>query len=110
MENNCQTSASYVRRLADFSERLSLRNFVIYYFHADWGCFGCWTITLKREHTAIKLIWDGRDKYLTIESSPFRNFSAPNEWKSDNAMTFPNNDEKSIFAYIEDYLSSKYPN
>jgi hypothetical protein len=31
----------------------------------------------------VRFWWDGRDKYLSVDASPTRFCSAPNEWKNE---------------------------
>ena len=49
---------------------------------------GCWQLIARKHHEAVRFFWDGRDGYITVESSPIRDSSAPNEWKQETAKGF----------------------
>jgi len=129
MESPAENAAKFVSELAALVNRLATRGIVVSALHTDWGGFGCWELLVQsgketaqlheelrrsnptRAHGAevVKCFWDGRDKFLTIEASPTRIHSAPNEWKRENVKGF----EKAgieLLQFVEDYLTKRFPN
>jgi hypothetical protein len=117
-----QSAAEFNRKLAQLSERLSASDVVVSRLHADWASFDCWQIEVQRGEEAeryhhgirgagpmqavgpqvFRCLWDGRDRYLMIHSSPTRALSAPNEWAKEDARRFDTADE--ALQYVEEYI------
>ena len=55
----------------------------------------------------VRVLWDGRDRFVTIQTSPTQFCSAPNEWTDEFARGF---DEAGadLLAFIEDYLTKRF--
>jgi hypothetical protein len=122
MQRVSQSAAEFNRKLAQVAERLSASDIVVAHLHADWGSFGCWHVEVQRGDAAeryrqgirgadpmqavgpdvLRCIWDGRDRYLMIHSSPTRALCAPNAWRQEDARGFETSDE--ALHYVEDYV------
>jgi hypothetical protein len=81
VERSSQHAAKFIRELSELAGRLAERDIVVGSLHAEYSHFGCWQIIARKHHEAVRFFWDGRDGYITVEGSPIRNLSAPNEWK-----------------------------
>jgi len=116
-----ESAAKFNRTLAQLSETLAAHDIVVSRLHADWSSFGSWELHVQpgfeadRYHKAaqvdprhtippnvLRCSWDGRDRYLMIESSPTRPLSAPNGWREEHAKGFDTSDE--AVQYLQDYL------
>jgi hypothetical protein len=125
MQRASEDAAQFNRTLAQLSERLAARDVVVSTLHAHWSDFGSWELQVQRGSEAdryqeaaridpghtippdvVRCIWDGRDQYLMIETSPCRPLSAPNEWRKDHAKAFDRSDE--AVEYLEDYLVRRF--
>jgi hypothetical protein len=123
MERPSQNAANFVRQLAELSYRLATKDIVVSSLHADWSSFGCWQLQAQRGSEAaryaealrsrdpmrapgpevVRVFWDGRDGVLSIEASPTRFCSAPNEWKPECSKGFDRTDD-GLYQFVEDYL------
>jgi hypothetical protein len=122
MQRLVDDAAEFNRKLAQLAERLSAADIVVSRLHADWASFGCWHIEVQRANeaeryqagirgadpmraigpTVLRCIWDGRDRYLMVHSSPTRALSAPNEWVQEDARAWETSDE--ALQYVEQYV------
>ena len=73
-------STEFLRELSAFAVSLAEGGLVIYAAHFDYGFFGSWQLQFGSPDTRFRLFYDGRDNYLSLERSPVRQSSAPNEW------------------------------
>jgi hypothetical protein len=124
VERASENAATFNRTLAQLSERLAARDIVVSTLHSDWSCFGSWELQVQRGSAAdryhevarldpghaippdvVRCIWDGREHYLMIETSPTRPLSAPNEWKEEYAKGFDTSDE--AVQYLQGYLERR---
>jgi hypothetical protein len=123
MDRPSQNAADFIRKLTEMVYRLAARDIVIASLHADWSSFGCWQLQAQRGAEAVRyaealrgrdpmrapgpevvrVFWDGRDGVLSVEASPTRFCSAPNEWKSECNKGFDRTDD-GLFQFVEDYL------
>ena len=88
MERPSQRAARFIKELSDVSERLAARDIVVGSLHAEYLSFGCWQLIAQKHQEAVRFFWDGRDGYITVESSPIRDSSAPNEWREETVKGF----------------------
>ena len=100
MGKSAEPSAVFVQELAGLCEEVAKQGFTIDELKALWGLFGSWSIIVIKGHQAIRFWWDGRDKYMTVEGSPKRNLSAPNEWK-DVCSAAPDDPRKWVIDYLK---------
>jgi hypothetical protein len=123
MDRPSQHAANFVRQLAELSYRLAAKDIVVASLHVDWSSFGCWQLQAQRGSETIhyaealrsldpmrapgpevlRIFWDGRDGVLSIEASPTRFLSAPNEWKPECSKGFDRTDD-GLYRFVEDYL------
>ena len=123
MNEHCQNAADFIRVLADLAYRLAAKDIVVGALSADWSSFGSWSLQAERgTETAryveglrsndplravgpevVRVFWDGRDGFLTVEASPTRFCSAPNEWKTEHTEKFRKFGEE-LIGFVEDYL------
>jgi hypothetical protein len=126
MDRPSQDAANFVRGLAELTYRLATKDIVVSSLHADWSSFGCWQLQAQRGTEAVRyaegllsrdplqavgpevvrVFWDGRDHVLTVEASPTRFCSAPNEWKVECTKGF-DNAGADLIRFVEDYLMKR---
>ena len=109
MERASQSAADFARRLADLAAELAKRDIVVGTLHADWSEFGSWTVIAHKHHEAVRFLWDGRDGYLTVEGSPVRNHSAPNEWREECVKGFDRVSGDDPVGFVAEYLQKRFP-
>jgi hypothetical protein len=127
MERSSQNAAAFVRRLAELTDRLAAKDIVVSSLHADWSGFGSWELQAQQGAQAeryrtgllssdpsravgpevLRVFWDGRDGILTVETSPTRFCSAPNEWKEECAKGF-GCESGDVLQFVEDYLTRRF--
>jgi hypothetical protein len=99
----------FVRTLAAFAERVAEKDIVIASLHIDYCFFGSWTLETWNNDEAVRFCFDDRDRVVTIESSPIRGLSAPNEWRKECEKEFPRGDiGDRPHRFIIDHLTSRY--
>jgi hypothetical protein len=125
MKRVSEEAADFHHRLAQLADRLAARDIVVARLHADWS--GSWEIHVERGDEAqryidglrgpnpmsavgpevLRFFWDGRDGLLTVETSPTRVLSVPNEWKFECGKSFdlPGNE---ALQFVEDYLTERF--
>jgi hypothetical protein len=123
MDDPSQDAAAFIRKLTEMAYRLAVRHIVVSSLHAHWSHFGSWELQTQREAEAVRyadailsqdptrtpgpevvrVFWDGRDGILSIEASPTRFCSAPNEWKEECSKGFDLMDDE-LIQFVEDYL------
>src|SRR6476469_11268648 len=125
MTHASDDAAKFNRTLAQLGESLAGCGIVVSRLHADWSSFGSWELQVQRGseadqyHEAARLdpghaippdvlrcFWDGRERYLMIETSPCRPLSAPNEWREEHAKGFDTSDK--AVQYLQDYLKRRF--
>jgi hypothetical protein len=125
MTRASEDAATFNRTLAQLSESLAACDIVVSRLHADWSSFGSWELQVQRGSEAdgyhettrldpghaippdtVRCFWDGRDRYLMIETSPSRPLSAPNQWRKEHAKGFGTSDE--AMQYLEGYLKRRF--
>ena len=125
MQRASEDSARFNRVLAQLSERLAAHDIVVGRLHADWSSFGSWELQVQRGAQAeryrqglhgpdparavgpevFRCFWDGRDRYLMIETSPTRPLTAPNEWLEEHTKAFDTSEE--AVQYLAEYLERR---
>lgn len=125
MQRTSEDAARFNRSLSNFAERLAGWDIVVSRLHADWSSFGSWEFWLQRGSAAdhygdaiasdpghaippdvLRCLWDGRDGFLMIETSPCEPLSAPNEWSEEHAKGFDTSEE--ALKYVEGYLKRRF--
>lgn len=121
-----QVAADFVRRLAELTYRLAAKGIVVSSLHTDWSSFGSWRLQAQRGSDAdryagalksatawsadgpevVRVLWDGRDGILSVDASPTRALSAPNEWKNEYEEQFKNPRDE-LLRFVEDYLTNR---
>lgn len=109
MERQSQHAAKFIKELADLSDRLAAHDIVVGSLHAEYSAFGCWQLIARKHHEAVRFFWDGRDGYLTVEGSPVRDSSAPNEWREETVKGFDRLSGDDPLRFVEEYLSRRFP-
>jgi len=127
MERSSRNAAAFVRRLAELTDRLAAKDIVVSSLRADWSGFGCWELQAQQGTQAeryragllspdpvravgpevVRVFWDGRDGILTVEASPTRFCSAPNEWSEECVKRF-DGDGGEVLQFVEDYLTRRF--
>jgi hypothetical protein len=108
--NGIESAQAFVRSLANLAESLANREIVVRRLHCDWASFGSWIIEVssgesEEKRTAalrrlvlfahgsalgspvdepgpvvFRVTWDGRDKWLTLESTATEVMTMHNQW------------------------------
>lgn len=127
MECSSQSAADFVRKLAELTYRLAAKDIVVDSLHADWSSFGCWQLSAQNGADAaryaeglrssnplqavgpevVRVFWDGRDGVLSVQASPTRFCSAPNEWKEEYSKGFKEAGDE-LLRFVEDYLTKRF--
>ena len=107
MNTSANSSATWISSFADLSKRLAEKNIVIHSLRADWGSFGSWQLIAVKREEAIRFTYDGRDSFVIVDSSPMRNYSAPNEWREEIVKGIDNRKNEAL-DFCEEFLSNKF--
>ncbi len=122
MSQSADAAAEFVRQLAALAGRLASRGLVVAELHCDWSGFGSWRLDVQEGQAAdrysealrnekcdtwgpevVSFAWDGRDRVLTIESSPTPPLCAPNQWTREADKAFDS--REAALAFVEEYLA-----
>ena len=109
MERSSQHAAKFIRELSELTDRLATRDIVVGSLHAEYSSFGHWQLIATKHHEAVRFFWDGRDGFLTVEGSPMRDSSAPNEWKEEVVKGFDRVSGDDPVRFVEEYLTTRFP-
>jgi hypothetical protein len=109
MERTSQYAAKFIRELSELADRLAARDIVVGSLRAEFSQFGSWQLIATKHQEAVRFFWDGRDGYITVEGSPIRDHSAPNEWKQEIAKGFDKPSGGDPIRFVEDYLVTRFP-
>jgi hypothetical protein len=127
MKRASQSAADFVRGLAELTFRLAAKDIVVSSLHADWSSFGCWQLLAQKGADAeryadglrgsnpmqaigpevLRLFWDGREGILSVQSSPTRFLSAPNEWVDEHSEAFDKTEGR-LLPFVEEYLTKRF--
>ena len=108
MERESQCAARFIRELSELAERLATHDIIVGALRAEYSFFGCWEIIASKHNEAVKVFCEGRDGYITIESSPIRDHSSPNEWKREAVKGFDKISGNNSLSFVEDYLTKRF--
>jgi hypothetical protein len=126
MERPSESAADFVRQLAELTYRLAAKDIVVGSLHADWSRFGCWQLLAQKGADAVRyaeglrspnplgavgpevlrVFWDGREGILSVQASPTRFCSAPNEWKDECSKGFKEAGDD-LLRFVEAYLTKR---
>lgn len=128
MERMSKTAAQYLHQIIGLTDRLAAKDIVVVQLMVHGAGYE-WELlvekgeeaeeyarTLREGHTpyeklrgpdVLRFFWDGRDHILTVQSSPVRGVSAPNEWKFECGKPFGDTSDD-LFAFVEDYLTRRF--
>ena len=70
MRQPAEDARAYLQRLFALAERMAAQDLVVSSVHADWASFGSWFMQAEKGHGALRVMWDGRERLLTVESAP----------------------------------------
>ncbi len=127
MQRSSQSAADFVRRLAELTYRLAAKDIVVVSLHAEWSTFGCWQLLAEKGADAerysegllspnplaavgpevLRVFWDGREGILTVQASPTRFCSAPNEWREEYSKGFKEAGDD-LLRCVEDYVIKRF--
>ena len=127
MQRVSREAAEFNQKLVRLASRLATLDMAVVRLHADWSSFSSWELHVQRGDEAqryvdglrgpdpihavgpevIRFFWDGRDRLLTVESSPTRPLSVPNEWTLQCGKSFelPGDD---ALQFVEEYLVKRF--
>jgi hypothetical protein len=107
MNSYAQSSADFVAAFADLAKRLAEIDVCTHTADIHWGSFGNWTLIAIKRQEAIRFTYDGRDSYITVEASPIRDHSYPNEWEQ-IVVKGMDNLKNEAMTFAEDFLRKKF--
>ncbi len=102
-----ESSAAFIEKFAALSKRLASINVTVHTADLQWGSFGSWTLMIIKRHEAVRFLYDGRDSFITVEASPMRQYSYPNEWKELVVKGIDNRQDEAI-AFVEDFIRKRF--
>ena len=108
MESMAKSSSAWMQAFADLSCRLADKDITTHSLRAEWGSFGSWQLIVAKMGEAVRFTYDGRDSFLTVESSPIRDHSAPNQWK-EHLVKGMDNMNNEVIEFCESFLTNKFP-
>jgi len=120
-----EEAANFNRKLAELADRLAAKDIVVARLNVHWST--SWEIHVERGDEAqryidglrgpnpmgavgpevIRFFWDGHDGLLTVEASPTRVLSVPNEWKFECGKSFELPGDEAL-QFVEDYLTKRF--
>ena len=109
MERASQYAARFIRELSDLADSLAAHDITVSSLHAEYSFFGSWQIIATKHQEAVRFFWDGRDGFITVEGSPIRDHSSPNDWREETVKGFNKAAGENPLKFIEDYLIMRFP-
>lgn len=107
MKSRSQSSANFVAAFSELASRLAVMEICTHTVDIQWGHFGNWALIATKRDEAVRFRYDGRDSFLTVETSPIRDNSSPNEWEQVMIKGMDNmNNESMVFA--EEFLRKRF--
>jgi hypothetical protein len=122
MTRSVDSAADFVRQLTGLAGRLAALDLVVAQLHCDWSSFGSWSLDVQKGDAAdrysealsreqwdtcgpdvVSFSWDGRERILTLETSPTPPLSAPNRWERQLHQAFDS--RQAAFTFVEEYLA-----
>jgi hypothetical protein len=122
MTRSVESAAEFVRQLAALAERLAALDLVVAQLHCEWSSFGSWRLDVQKGDAAdryaealrneqwdtrgpdvVSFAWDGRERLLTVETSPTPPLSAPNRWQRQMHQVFDS--RQHAFTFVQEYLA-----
>jgi hypothetical protein len=100
-------SAEFVGGFAQLAAALASIDVVIAQLRLDYSTFGCWSLVATKREEAVRIVYDGRESYVTTEVSPIRKFSFPNEWVHVETKGIDNRNSEAL-AYAESFLKKRF--
>ena len=92
-------ATDFNRQLFHFTEKLAVHDLVASNIECKWGLFGSWIVEFEDGQSSdrygqavrngqydvwgpkvLRILWDGRERELTISESPTPPLSGPNQW------------------------------
>ncbi len=109
MEHPSQAAAKLIRELTELTDCLAERDIVVSSLQVEPSAFGGWVLVAEKRHEAIRFTWDGRDGFLTIESSPMPDNRRPKEWRQELLKGFDIVSGNSPVRFVVEYLKKRFP-
>lgn len=107
MSDFAQSSARFIEKFSQLAKRLANMGVTTHTADLKWGSFGCFTLMVMKEKEAIRFQYDGRDSFVTVEGSPVREYSYPNEWKELTVKGMDNRSDE-VLTFIEEFLGKRF--
>jgi hypothetical protein len=92
---------------AKLSKKLAEIGVRIDHLQLDYGAFGSWNLVATNGKEAMRFIFDGKESYLTAESSPVQHYNGLHKWKPIGTKIKIKNSSQAI-EYTEKLLMEKY--
>ena len=124
MEQASVSAANLIKDLASLVQRLAERNIVVSSLHVNWRT-PVWTLVAQQGVATDKYLeglrgpnpllavgpdvlrcsWDNRDNLLTVDRSPTRTLSSPNQWRRETSRACYSNNE--AMGWAEKFLAER---
>ena len=106
-----------VRNLSELSQGLAAEGIVVASWHCEWSHLGSWVLEAQRGTAAdaygeallagqwdtpgpdvLRVAWDGREKYLTIDSATTPPLASPGPWSRQIEQAFDSSEAATRFV------------
>ena len=102
------TSIEHLRLVGELAEYCAENNLTIYKHEYDYLIFGSWIIVVGEAHHRIKFSWDGKESYLGVSESEFKNQNSNSDWQRFEWGPGGTMEQGAVFEFIREHLQSRY--
>ena len=107
MATLAESSAEFIEKFAALAKRLATIDVAVHTADLQWGSFGCFTLMVMKRSEAVRFVYDGRDSFVTVEASPVRLHSYPNEWQELLVKGLDNREDE-VLGFIESFIRTRF--
>lgn len=105
-ERNSSCSLFY-RELAELTDRVTALHMNVGSLEGYYYLFGSWRIMVFAGCEAVRFFWDGREYEMSVDISPTKKLSAPNEWRRELAAGL-HRESDSPHQFVVDFLTKRF--
>ena len=95
---------SHLERVAELER--TLKGVTLFEHHYYLLVFGSFELEFGKPHRRLRIVWDGRERFLTVQRSNFPNQSSHPEWKNEQLIRVPA--EMDVFETIENVVRAEF--
>ena len=107
MKRSSESSAEFIGEFAELAAKLAQIDVVVSQLRLDYSTFGCWSLVATKREEAVRIVYDGRESYITCEVSPIRRHSFPSEWVHVETKGMDNMNSEAL-GYAEDFIRKRF--